>query len=252
MKRILSIMLWIFLPAGMALAQQTFYFPQIADGRDPSAATHWHTTVFLSNQSAATASGTVTLYQSSGSAMNISFVDENNAPAAVGNQISFQIPPGQTRKYTSVASGALLVGYAVVTANVAIAGNAMFAHWTNPPNERLVSEAGVPGASLMTRQAVFADTQFGFNTGVAVANPGSSAAAITFQLVNSDGQVLASTTQTLGAGQHVARFATELFGSVPAMAGRLQVISATGVATMALRFDSTYENFTTMFPFSIP
>ena len=111
MKRILSIMLWIFLPAGMALAQQTFYFPQIADGRDPSAATHWHTTVFLSNQSAATASGTVTLYQSSGSAMNISFVDENNAPAAVGNQISFQIPPGQTRKYTSVASGALLVGY---------------------------------------------------------------------------------------------------------------------------------------------
>src|ERR1043165_6222498 len=99
MRMLLSVF-WILLSAGLSLAQQTLYFPQIADGRDPGAAMHWHTTIFLSNQSdSAVASGAVTLFQSSGSPMNISFVDEKNQGAAAGNQIAFQIPPGQTRKY---------------------------------------------------------------------------------------------------------------------------------------------------------
>jgi hypothetical protein len=252
MKRIVSLLAWICFPAGMAFAQQTFYFPQVADGRDPGGTTHWHTTIFLSNQSGSVASGTVTMYQSGGSAMNISFVDDLGAAAAVANHITFQIPAGQTRKYTSVASGNLLVGYAVVTANVPIAGNAMFAHWTNPPGESLIGEAGVPAASLMSKQAVFADTQYGFNTGVAIANPGTSSASITLELVGRDGQVVASTTQTLGAGQHIARFTTELFGAIDAMAGRLQISSSIPVAAMALRFDSRLEKFTTTFPFTVP
>src|SRR5262245_34889982 len=111
MNRISSVFVWICLSASVGLAQQTFYFPQIADGRDPGAATHWHTTIFLSNQSGSVVSGTVTMYQSGGTAMNISFVDDLGAAAAVANQISYQIPPGQTRKYTSVASGTLTVGY---------------------------------------------------------------------------------------------------------------------------------------------
>jgi len=252
MNRILPMLLWICLSAGMTFAQQTFYFPQIADGRDSGAPTHWHTTIFLSNQSGALASGTVTLFQSGGSAMNISFVDDLGVPAAVANRITFQIPPGQTRKYTSVASGDLVVGYAVVTSNVPIAGNAMFAHWTNPPNETLIAEAGVPAASLMSKQAIFIDTQFGFNTGVAIANPGSAAAAITLELVNRDGQVVASRTQTLGPGQHTARFVTEVFGNMAPLAGRLQISSNTGIATMALRFNASLERYTTTFPFTVP
>ncbi len=254
MKRIPWLMAWMLLPAGFALAQQTFYFPQIADGIQSGDNTHWHTTIFLSNQSAsAVATGTVRLFLSNGSPMNIFFVDEDGATAAVANQISFEIPPGQSRKYTSTAaSGALVVGHAIVTSNAPIAGNAMFAHWTNPPGEKLMSEAGVPAASLLTKQAVFADTQFGYNTGVAIANPGASAASLTFELVDADGHLVASTSQMLGPGQHVARFVTELFGNVPAMAGRLQITSTAGVASMALRFDSSLENFTTLFPFTVP
>jgi hypothetical protein len=252
MKRILSLVAWICFPASMAFAQQTFYFPQVADGRDPGGTTHWHTTIFLSNQSGSVASGTVTMYQSGGSAMNISFVDDLGAGAAVANRITFQIPAGQTRKYTSVASGELAVGYAVVTADVPIAGNAMFAHWSNPPGESLLAEAGVPSASLLSKQAVFVDTQFGFNTGVAIANPGTSSASFTLDLISRDGQVVASTTQTLGPGQHIARFTTEMFGPFAAMAGRLQISSSTPVAAMALRFDSRLEKFTTMFPFTVP
>jgi len=128
----------------------------------------------------------------------------------------------------------------------------MFADWNNPPGESLIAEAGVPAASLLGKQAVFVDTQFGFNTGVAIANPGASSASITLDLVGRDGQIVASTTQTLSAGQHVARFTTELFGPLAAMAGRLQISSSTPVAAMALRFDSKLEKFTTMFPFTVP
>jgi hypothetical protein len=254
MRRTIWTFAWILVSAGMGLAQQTFYFPQVADGFDPGAATHWHTTIFLSNQgSSAIANGTVTLFQSNGSSMNISFVDDQNRPAASGNQIAFQIPPGQTRKYTSVSAQGLLTGYAIVTSSATIAGNAMFSHWTNPPNEVLLSEAGVPGASLLIKQAVFADTQFGFNTGVALANPGASAIVVTLELVNINGQLVASTTFTLGAGQHIARFATELFGNVGEVAGRLQITANTSsLAAMALRFDSRLDKFTTLFPFTVP
>src|SRR5262245_57111457 len=155
MNRILPLLVCVCLGATAAFAQQTFYFPQVADGHDPSAGTHWHTTIFLTNQSTDVASGTVTLFQSGGSAMNISFVDDLGAAAAVANRITFQIPPGQTRKYTSVSSGNLTVGYAVVASNLPIAASAMFAHWTNPPGETLIAEAGVPAASLMGKQAVF-------------------------------------------------------------------------------------------------
>src|SRR5262249_36384111 len=147
-----------------------------------------------------------TLYQSGGSPMNISFVDDLGAAAAVANTITFQIPAGQTRKYTSVASGDLSIGFAVVTSNAAIAGSATFAHWTNPPGESLIAEAGVPAASLLGKQGVFVDTQFGFNTGVAIANPGTAAASITLDLVNRDGTAAGSTTLTLGPGQQTARF----------------------------------------------
>ena len=252
MKRFISIVAWLFLSAGFALAQQTFYFPQIVDGRDPGPLTHWHTTIYLSNDGSAPASGTVTLFQSDGTPMNISFVDDQSLGAAIGNKITFQIQPGQTRKYTSVGSADLQVGYGVVTSSVPIAGDAMFAHWTNPPNERAIAEAGVPSAVLMNKQAVFVDTQFGYNSGVAIANPGSTAATVTFELDAIDGTVVATTTQTLPPGQHVARFVTELFSGLTALAGQLRISSDTGLAVVALRFDGSFEKFTTMFPFSIP
>jgi hypothetical protein len=252
MKRFLSIAAWLFLSAGFALAQQTFYFPQIADGRDPGSLTHWHTTIFLSNDGSAPANGTVTFFQSHGTPMNISFVDDKSQGAAVANKITFQIQPGQTRKYTSVASADLQVGYGVVTSSVSIAGNAMFAHWTNPPGERLIAEAGVPGAVLMNKQAVFVDTQFGYNSGVAIANPGPTGAAVTFELAGIDGTVVATTTETLPPGQHAARFVTELFGGLTALAGQLRISSDTGLAVVSLRFDASFEKFTTMFPFSVP
>jgi hypothetical protein len=255
MKRTIWTLAWILVSAGVGLAQQTFYFPQVADGRDPGGGNaHWHTTIFLSNQgSTAVASGTITFFLSNGGPMNISAVNELDQPAATGNQISFQISPGQSRKYTTTAPAGLQVGYAVVTANAPVAGNAVFSHWTNPPNEVLIAEGTVPSASLLIKQAVFGDTQFGFNTGVAVANPGASTVVVTFEYVNSLGQTAGTAFETLAPGQHIARFATELFGNIPATAGRIQVTASTSaLAVVGLRFDNRLERFTTFIPFTVP
>ncbi len=254
MKRTLWVLACILISAGNGLAQQTFYFPQIADGLDPAPqTTHWHTTIFLSNQGTSLVSGTVTFFSSAGTTMNISFVDDRGLAAAVGNQITFQIAAGQTRKYTSVASGSLKVGYGIVNSNGQLAGNAMFAHWTNPPAETLIAEAGVPSAALLAKQAVFADTQNGYFTGVAIANPGATALVVNLDLLNTDGVSVATRTLTLGPGEHIARYHHELFTNVPAMAGRIQFSSSAGLLTaVGLRFDPALSKFTTLFPFTVP
>jgi len=254
MKRLVWIVSVLLMSTGVVFAQQTFYFPQIAAGTDPAPAnTHWDTTIFLSNPGSAVASGTVTFFRSDGGPMNISFVDESGQGAGGGNTITFQLSPGANKKYTCTAGGGLQVGYAIVSSNAAIAGNAMFSHVVERPNETvLIGEAGVQPA-LLPRQAVFADTQSGFNTGVAVANPGNTAVSVTYQLVNSQGQVVASSTETLPAGQHTARFVTELFSNQAALAGRLQILASGGsLAAVALRFDRRFERFTTLFPFVVP
>jgi hypothetical protein len=253
MKRAIWLLFLILAPAMAALGQQILYFPQVADGFDESPGAHWHTTFFVSNQGSSVASGTITLTRSNNTPMTVSFVDERGQAAAVGNQISFQIPAGQSRKYTSTSAGALQTGYAVISSNGPIAVNAMFAHWTNPPNETLIAEAAVPAATLLPRQAVFADTQSGFNTGVAIANPGNLTLVVNLELVNADGQIVGTATQTLPPGQQISRFVTELFGAVASMTGRLQ-FSATGGSLIAvgLRFDSALQRFTTLFPFTVP
>jgi hypothetical protein len=252
MNRLLIIVGIILVSAGASFAQQTVYFPQIANGMENGTLTHWHTTIFIDNQGTGTASGTISLVNSDGTPMLALFVDENGNGAAHNGQITFQLGPGQNHKYTSTATNPLQVGYGVMTANAPVAANLIFSYYSNAGPEFLVAEAGLPGTLPMMRQGIFSDTQDGFNPGVAVVNPTASAQSITFQLVNNNGQVVMSTTLTLGPNQHFAKFLSELFPNLPVMAGRLQFFGSGPLAAVALRFDRHYSLFTTLFPFQVP
>ena len=252
MNRFFSTVGIFLLFAVTGFAQQTVYFPQIANGMENGTLTHWHTTIFINNQGMSTASGTISLMNSDGTPMAAAFVDENENGAAHNGQITFQLGPGQNHKYTSTATNPLQVGYGVMTTNGEVAANVIFSHYSNAGTEFLMAEAGLPATTPMTRQAIFSDTQFGFNPGIAVVNPTASAQSITFQLVNNDGQVVMSATQTLGPNQHFAKFLSQIFPSLPAMAGRLQFFGSGPLAAVALRFDSHYNLFTTLFPFQVP
>jgi hypothetical protein len=252
MNRLAGMLGIILVFAGASFAQQTVYFPQIANGMESGTGTHWHTTIFIDNQGTGAASGTIAFKNSDGSPMLALFVDEVGNGVASNGQITFQLGPGQNHKYTSTATNPLQVGYGVMTTSAQVAANVIFSHYSSGGSEFLLAEAGLPGTTPMTRQGIFADTQFGFNPGVAVVNPSTSAQSITLQLVNNSGQVVMSSTQILGPNQHFAKFLSELFPDLPSMAGRLQFFGSGPLAAVALRFDKNYTLFTTLFPYQVP
>jgi len=255
MKRVCLIALWILSATLICSAQTTFYYPHVADG--VLGANVWKTTIFLTNPAAATASGTITFQRDSATSSaagsifsTIAFIDQDGAPAGSGGTITFSIPQGQTRKYTSTGGATYGGGFATVTTTVgSVSGTAIFSNYDLAG--RLIAEAGVPAANAVANQAVFVDTVGGFNIGVAYSNPGASAANVTLSLLNSSAAEVATTAQILGPGNHGAAFTFQMFPTAPQLAGTMRLQSSTPLAAIALRFDPTFSVFTTLPPISI-
>lgn len=252
MKRISLVVFWILSFAIISSAQTTFYFPHIADGIMGSAV--WKTTIFLTNPAASgVATGTVTLSQANptsglaGSAFNITFTDETGAQVAA--PIPFSISAGETKKYVSAGSSPYEGGFATVNTSAGIVtGTSIFSEFVGG---RLIAEAGVPQAAGLLKQAIFVDTQNGYNVGVAYANPGGASANVTLSLLGSNAAQVATTTQTLGPSNHSAIFTSQLFPSAPQLVGTMVISSETPLAAIALRFDPTFQIFSTLPPISL-
>jgi hypothetical protein len=257
MKRAFWTLLWILTATIICSAQTTFYFPHVTNG--VLGGTIWKTTIFLANPAATgTASGTITFKQedsnlaAAGAVFNtIAFVDQDGAAAGSGGTITFSVPAGQTRKYTSTGAGAYAGGFAtVVTTAGSVNGTAVFSEFDLA--NRLIGEAGVPQASALANQAIFVDTVGGFNIGVAFANPGIGAADVNLSLLNSAGATVASTTRALGSGNHLGIFTSQLFTTFnQQLAGSMQLRSSVPLTSIALRFDPSFSIFTTLPPVSI-
>lgn len=251
MKRSLATLVWILATAVVGSAQVTGYFPQIANGLQADGV-KWTTTVFVTNPApsgSSPASGTITFTASNGSPFAITFVDSTGAPAGTGT-ISFALSGGQTQKFVSTGTGALSVGFGTLSASATVFGTAVFSEFT--AGGALISEASVLASTASTRQAIFVDTQAGFDTGVAYANPNSGPASITLELLNTQGvAVVPSTSQTLAGNMQTAAFVKGgLFPTSPAMAGSMRITSTEPLAAVALRFSST-GLFTTLPPISL-
>lgn len=250
MKRVLFSLVLIFAASALGSAQSfTYYFPQIAAGVGP-AGDAWRTTIFVSNATATgVANGSITFTKSDGSAFYANWVDESgNNVSGGGNVIGFQLPAGSSRRYTAVGDLGLTVGYATVSANASVLGTAMFTQFDGGGN--MMSEAGVPMAIPLGKQAVFVDTTSGFKTGFAIANPNSSKLEIHFELLTNNGQVIQAGVRSIEGFQHMALFVNELFPDAPPMVGRLQFWCTNPMAAVALRF-SPLSQFTSMPPIAI-
>jgi hypothetical protein len=163
--------------------------------------------------------------------------------------VTFSIPAGQTRKYTSTGTGTYAGGFATVATTAgSVTGTAIFSEFIL--DGRLIAEAGVPSSPASPNQAIFVDTQGAFNVGFAYSNVTTAAANVTLSLLNSAAAPVLTTTQTLGPGNHNAKFLTELFASVPAVAGRLEIRGSSAVSAVALRFDPSGV-FTTLPPITL-
>ena len=256
MKRVFWTIFLILTGVTICSAQATFYYPHIVNGALGGGV--WKTTILVTNPSAsAAASGTITLTKDTAASTgagsifsDIVFVDQDGAPAGSGGVITFAIPAGQTRKYTSTGGGVYAGGFATVTTSAGtVAGTAIFSQFDGAG--RLIAEAGVPSASAVPNQAIFVDTFAGYNIGVAYANPGAAAANVTLSLLNSAAASVATTTQVLGPGNHSAAFTFQMFPGSPQLAGTMRLSSSTPLAAIALRFDPTLSVFTTLPPVTL-
>jgi hypothetical protein len=254
-----SLALVLFI-AGIGSAQTTLYFPQFVDGaQNPQGGVSWGTAIAITNAAALgtpAASGTITLTKDGGTPMNITLFDENNAPA--GN--TFQLAGGQTKFFVSPQLNGDNIqpfnsGFATVTSNLPVTGGLIFFEGNS---EGTFATAAVPASAALTRQATLVvvdhpnSVNNANNTGVAVANPGTSTANITFQLLDKSGNSIApQVTRTVAANNHTAFFVTDLFPNAPVpIFGTLRIISDIPIATTALFFEG--HTFSTFPIFALP
>ncbi|HYR83019.1 MAG TPA: hypothetical protein VE422_02960 [Terriglobia bacterium] len=248
MKRVLWTVAFI-LAASVVCSAQNFYFPQVAVGAYDGGS--WKTTIFLSNGRTDTASGTVAFTKSDGTSFNSTWLDDSGNPISNGNIIAFQLGPSESRRFTSVTDIPLTTGFATVTSNsLAVLGSEVFSNLDSAGN--LIAEAGVSMSIPIGKQAIFIDTTNGFKTGIAIANPNTTAPLhIHFEVMNTAGQIIMSTVRDVPASQHFATFVHELFPDIPAMVGRLQFYCTNPIVSVGMRFDLSFVNFTTMPPLAL-
>jgi hypothetical protein len=235
MKHIVWSLVLVVLVASLCSAQSVLYFPQFVDGSPGQG--FWGSAIAVSNPAAAgtaAASGTITVTKFDGTPLNITFADDSLAPTTN----TFQLAGGQTKIfYSPTLSGNLqpfVNGFATVTSNLPVAAGLVFIEGS--ASFSVISQAGVPGVTPLTRQAAVAVRNSGENTGVAVAYPGTGTANITYQLLDKSGALIVpAVTKALGANNQTAFYITDLFPSVPAqVAGTLRIVSDQPIVAVAL------------------
>ena len=100
----------------------------------------------------------------------------------------------------------------------------------------LVSEAGVPASPLIQAGRIYAEVAGAVNTGLAIANPNSFPATITFNFTDSAGTDFGSGTITIAAGGQIAKFLNQdPFNSGDIVNGTFTFNSDVPISVVALR-----------------
>jgi len=142
------------------------------------------------------------------------------------------------RLVTDGTSTGTTVGWARVTAPIGgIDGSAIF---QTVVNGTITSEAGVSASPAASRFATYVDSLGPAESGLAVSNPNNTNVNVTFNLRNSSGEIVASTTRTLTPFAHFAQFFTQLFPTgFEEFEGTMEAVTTGGsVSAVALRYDN--------------
>ncbi len=138
----------------------------------------------------------------------------------------------------SDGAGDLVQGYTRIqpgTGSTTPSGVAIFGY---RQNNVLVSETGVPASPLLLSGRIYAEVgaDARLNTGIAVANPNSTAATIAFQITNTAGAVVKDGSFSLAANAQRAAFldADPFLGPKPVQ-GTMSFTSTVPISMVALR-----------------
>lgn len=153
------------------------------------------------------------------------------------NTIPFSLTDSGTESVITLGgkSSAIQVGYARTTdaSGAAPSGLAIFGYRQNGV---LISETGVPASPLLTRGRIYGETSESIRSGLAMANPNSEPAVLSFTFTDESGRDVGSNTATIPAQGQIAAFLDEgpFFGP-SRFSGALTFTSSKPVAVIALR-----------------
>jgi hypothetical protein len=212
-----------------ALTTSPVYFPQLANGGG------FTTSLVLLNTSAATESGTIAVSADDGTALTVQPVG-----GQAGSSFSYSIPASGLFVFqTDGTPSSTHAGSVRVTPSAgsnAPVGAGIFSY---SPGGILVTESGIPSAQPTTKARLYVDKSGGHDTGIALANPGSSAASVNVVAYKTDGVTTAGNTLpplSINAGGHKAAFAGELVSGLPSnFTGVVEITSSSPFVALTLR-----------------
>ncbi len=133
-----------------------------------------------------------------------------NPDAREASARSFSTPDrGAFVASTPGSASALTTGYARIQASQVSPLPSGIAIFGLQQRGIVVSETSVPASPLIQSGRVFAEVAGAVNTGIAIANPNTGAATISFFFTDSNGNNFGSNTTTIPAGHQIAAFLNE-------------------------------------------
>ncbi|HEY3741707.1 MAG TPA: hypothetical protein VGL53_17770 [Bryobacteraceae bacterium] len=215
-----------FLAGLAALAQTSYYLPEVIDGPVAGGATA-RTAILLVNSGSVDASTTL---QFTGDA------------AALAGAVT--VTAGTSIVLRSDGSGLGAGGSAIISSTAPLVVTEVVTLYNNSGN--ILTESAAADASVVSSFIVPVDTTGALDTGTALYNPGLAPASITFQLVDPTGAPVEQATAVLAAGASVARWIiADLYTDIASgFQGTLVVSSTSPLRAMALRQNGSAPSLT--------
>lgn len=201
-------------------------FAQFADSLLPDGS--FRTTLLLTNPSPSSTTAFVRFRDSQGEPLAVQVGDET------ADSFQVAVPPQGSRFLQTVPGQKGGSGYIMVEAGGLIGGTEVFTRSDNQGN--VVTETGVPPSQPSHYFSLPLLARGVINTGIALVNAGSQAAAVTFEVRDRQGVLRQSAQRDLQAGSHLAIFAAgELFPEASEIEGLLSIRSTQPIHLVGLR-----------------
>ena len=206
----------------------TYYFPHLAVGES------WQTTITYINDSPQEVTCRTEFISDHGNPLLVSFPGRG----MLDRRTDVLPPGGAVHEETDVdLSDPSAAGWAKAACTGPVKASLLFRRYDSegmPMGEAGVNATAVPAKRFVT----FAEQEEGKEgTGVAYANPSTTAAHITFTARDASGQVLAIVDRTLLPQGHEARNMSILFG-LGSFTGSLEVISTEPIVSLSINAEA--------------
>jgi hypothetical protein len=210
-RRIVSSVILLLCIQCVASAQNVLVFPQFVTGADYVSAV-----TLVNTNGTATVTGTLSIFNQDGTPRSIAVDGKGTA-----SSFSVTIPPGGTAVLNTTAGGNVVVGMAKFISDFPADGVVRYAYSGG--------QVGVLPGTPHSFQTLVINTANGNNTGLAIANPGTTAINVRLIQVDGNGTVVQTLDlpelNPLPANGQVAKFVTEFgFSSISNLSsGSIQI-----------------------------